>query len=121
MWKHHTVTSALCGKIAHQMCVSQFIPFFAKRKRHFGGAFRIFMKKSQILCSKFGLYDFFFYFRHFQSSWIFDFYIWVLLVEKSTSFFCFFTLNGTFFTGAFSSFSQPQTFFKKTVPEFQKG
>ena len=64
---------------------------------------------------------FFFYFRHFQSSWIFDFYIWVLLVEKSTSFFCFFTLNGTFFTGAFSSFSQPQTFFKKTVPEFQKG
>ena len=87
MWKHHIVTSALCGKIAHQMCVSQFSPFFAKRKRHLGGAFRIFMKKSQILCSKFGLYDFFFYFRHFQSSWIFDFYIWVLLVDLSTSFF----------------------------------
>jgi hypothetical protein len=48
-------------------CTSQFTPFFVKRMRRQGGVSSNFNEKSQILCPKFGLYDFFFYFRHVQS------------------------------------------------------
>ena len=82
---------------------------------------RILMKNRKFCAQNFACTIFFFYFCYFQSSLIFDFYIWVLLVEKSTSFFCFFTLNGTLFYRRFFFVFQPQSFFKKTVPEFQKG
>ena len=48
---------------------------------------RILMKNRKFCARNLACTIFFFYFRHFQSSLIFDFYIWVLLVEKSTSFF----------------------------------
>lgn len=82
---------------------------------------RILMKNRKFCTRNLACTIFFFYFRHFQSSLIFDFYIWVLLVDLSTSFFYFFTLNGTLFRRHFFSVFTPPDLFQKTVSEFQKG
>ena len=70
-------------------CTHHFSSFFVRRMRRQGGVFSNFNEKSQILRSKFGLYDFFLL---SPRSKLLDlwFIYWVLLVEKSTSFFCFF-------------------------------
>jgi hypothetical protein len=47
-------------------CTQHFCPFFVNRMRHLVGVFSNFNEKSQILCPKFGLYDFFFTFATFK-------------------------------------------------------
>ena len=127
IWQKHVLRALLKSKLwVGKVEISHIAPFVSWQKRPLNARAnslpfssdgcvvkavfsRILMKNRKFCARNLACTIFFFYFRHFQSSLIFDFYIWVLLVEKSTSFFCFFTLNGTFFYRRF--------FFVFTTPD----